>query len=353
MNLTKYVIAFVVFVAVAVFSVAGWSIRNGNNSIASDLMHPHPQNGHMIIPIQPRNKPVQRRSVRNVESFNTEYHNEIAHLNHSLEHLKLLTDSKKWSIIDSKKLHNIDPSSENYRKFLKQFTHEISEFEKSRKYRFDKVKPILQKCYSKLTESTEKMIDKTIKLLQFISEQKNLFSQLQKFEQEKLKKIFLNHPEYDVKYTNEYLKLFSELVDKLGEFHILLNEFVKSLDEMLDNLKNFYEVFYFDYEFDLENINMKLVGDNFKQSRVKEKLMQIRNFNASELVQVFEASDRFFGYSYSRNLVSRDFVRSRKEIDEILRDVLRKIMADVSWIQNKLTPRNSKLIRFWTKMGFI
>ncbi|RVD90460.1 hypothetical protein TUBRATIS_31080, partial [Tubulinosema ratisbonensis] len=187
MNILKYWTIFFILVSVTIFSTAGFLIGTKNNSVTTTDQNYNPINLFDLAP--ETKKQILKRSLSS--QINNQTTNPLP------EEPEQIKGNLAYYYFDS---DDIRDYSKEINKFVEKFEKELNNLIKTTNEENEIIRriniQILKNHYSLLSKLTEKEIE----LETFIKNNKEHINEFDKFIKEDLKKIYVNNPNYDIKY---------------------------------------------------------------------------------------------------------------------------------------------------------
>ncbi|RVD92493.1 hypothetical protein TUBRATIS_009970 [Tubulinosema ratisbonensis] len=347
MNLTKYLITFLIFVSVTIFSTAGVLMGNRNSSTAASNINQSykPIIIRNIILKNDKSKP-QKRSVidENIQSNST---NVLDLVLGNVKEIKL----KKGDLVSLYfKTEDLKLNAEEINEFVDNFEKEMSELATVT----DQENKTVRRISVRILEKHYSLLEKLKNLKNELENSKKLFNELtvnnEKSKAKDLDKTILWGSEYDAKYTDE---LLNELKDDTERSKKILNIYRKSVcyyDQVYENINSMFEIFFYSYEFDTVKFNKEELRDLFNFLRVREfdyafEKVSFDDFTLSINIQIEKL--RMFS---NINFITKDFYLKFKEFLESVANLANDLAKEINQYSDKWSFAKKKIVRFIEKM---
>ncbi|RVD91879.1 hypothetical protein TUBRATIS_16490 [Tubulinosema ratisbonensis] len=347
MNLTKYLITFLIFVSVTIFSTAGFFIGNKNSSTVPCNFD---QSSNPIIIrnliLENDNSEIKKRSVVN-ENIQLNSTNNLSPMLNNIKY----TEYKKSGLVSLYfNSDDVDLNSEKVNEFVDNFEKEIGELASITNQENIIVKrisvQILEKHFS-LLQNVRNLQNELKNYEKFFEK---FCSRRRKFNEKNLDKLFLFSPEYDVKYTNEYLNQLKDNVDKYKKLLNTSRETVSCFDKIYENINRMFEIFFYSYEFDTTKFNKEELRTLFNLLKVDEFEYGFEKISIDDLFVDLNKKIRFLGIFSFFHFISPDFYSKLKEYYESGFNVANDVVKEINQYTNKWSSTKKKIKRFVEKM---
>ncbi|RVD92823.1 hypothetical protein TUBRATIS_006630 [Tubulinosema ratisbonensis] len=347
MNFTAYFVGVITFLAL-IFTTAGLTIRNRNSSITSNLDQDYKPLMFTDFTLPKNNKRLQKRSAKDDVSVEGKEQDLRKNQSHIAINTKIANTKSK---IDISSLLSLSPNESN--KFLEYFESDISDLIKAEEQEIKTMRQIMHFIKQKIEEDQSKVKSQKEEFENLQNEAKMITNMLEKVVEENWDKMFVNHPEHDKKYEDEYFKLLNEEYKILLAFDRLINDIDNCLEEMIKNANRIFEIFFYDYEFDYERFNKKLLKklvDSLYSSIKKE---YTDDFDINYIVKERIKKKEELENNYLKGTITEEFYLKRKEIDEKISKIINSIILNINNMNNNLKPEEHKMIKFFERVEIV
>ncbi|RVD91063.1 hypothetical protein TUBRATIS_24980 [Tubulinosema ratisbonensis] len=314
MNLFKYLIIFIIFVSVTIFSTKGILLGNRNNSVSTRVLEQNYDS--FVLSVNVKEKTIKRKKrtiIENnlVSNYETNLTNEQGSKSKEILIKEKIKNNLNTLFFNSNLLKNHPKTID---KFSNIFEKEMIDFALNTAQEIQTVENICEnilKRHNFLLDELELQEKEFESLVRYL---KNFQAEGELFRKENAQKIFLNNPDYDEKYVNQYLYLLRREIEYYESISNIIKPATNYLNKVYQNANKMFDTFFVNLKFDLTKLNKEKLKNLLKHFILKKYEYKFERIFFDDLLtkEDQEKEIRKIELIYSKKMISDEFYLNLK-----------------------------------------